>query len=84
MTGAHVAVGAEVLHERVVVRREERATRDVRGQVTQHCARDGGSVISRSAASQFVHEHERVARGVLQDGGSLTQLHKERALACND
>ena len=34
VTGAHVAVGAEVLHESVVVSGEERATRDVKREMT--------------------------------------------------
>ena len=32
--------------------------------------------------TQFIQEHQGVCGGVLEDGGRLTQLHKEGALSC--
>ena len=50
MSGADVGVVPEVLHERVIVRRKQRATRHLR-QTRQHGARNRRAVIRRRTAT---------------------------------
>ena len=69
--GADVRVVTEVLHERVVVRGEERAAADLR-ELRQHRAGDRRAVVRRCAATYT--SHAVTSRHVTHDSTKSTQF----------
>lgn len=83
MTQTDACVTMEVLHQIVVMRREQRATTQI-GQVVDDRRSDGRSVVGGRSAPQFVQQHQTIDSGVLQNSGRFAELNEERAVTGHD
>lgn len=68
MLEADGGVGAEVVGERVVVRGKERAAPRVVNKVRQRRVGNGRAVKRRCSSPEFIQDHERTGRGLVENG----------------